>query len=102
MTEDKSIRICRTVKSAPFMVLEVSGAVSDVCSQCSTPIWVDTQQVLPAGIPHLTELWCTPCAAKDPDIGPTLPKQLLIAAQGAVLGLPPHAWLVSDEHDGKG
>jgi len=77
MTEDNdsAVRVCTRVADLDD---PVPSSVTDVCSRCGAPVWVDMAQ--PSPYPHLQDVYvCVQCALEDPDLGRSLAESLLSA-----------------------
>jgi hypothetical protein len=66
VSEDTVVRICNRV--AELKCTPSPNAVTDRCSRCREPVYVDLGQ--PSPYPHLTELFiCVECGLGDAELG---------------------------------
>jgi hypothetical protein len=91
------VRICLRVARDPLLVLNKPHITKSVCRFCDELVWVDPKQPVPSDLPkHTHELICTECAAADPNIGPTLAKNVLTAFVQQEFQGKTHWWVVDD------
>jgi len=77
------MRVCTRVADVDD---PVPSSVTDVCSRCSAPVWVDLAQLSP--YPHLPDIYvCVRCALEDPDLGRGVAESLLDVLEAAGLVL---------------
>ena len=98
MTEDVDIalRICTRTTTNPFAFMDDKAITTGDCSRCGWRVWVDSAQRMPFNFPVTIQLVCTECAQDDPEVGPTLYRNLVSAyLKKEVLGQT-HTWRVGE------
>lgn len=98
VNDNMGVRICITVRSDPFLILDRPDAVKDECDACGAAVWRDPKQAMPEGITN-EQIWCNDCAVNDLAVGPTLLQNIVPASVSYHLHGKTHVWHVDSRDD---